>query len=153
MRRRSRAPSGREITLSDVLRFCYDFSETDIQILLRLLKGNEYDVDTLAAEMSLSKATVNRSLNKLVELGFASRRRAKKQSVGRPRSKYYISDKKEVLERLRRDVEACTEAMRRELYAALAEIEEHLSRTERVSSNMPGERGKLKIHVPNPYRG
>jgi len=153
VRRRSRAPSGREITLSDVLRFCYDFSETDIQILLRLLKGDEYDVDTLASEMNLSKATVNRSLNKLVELGFASRRRAKKQSVGRPRSKYYISDKYEVIERLKREVRACTEAMLTELYAALSEIEEHLSRTGVATSSIRGEHGKVKIELRPPYGG
>ncbi|HIP85015.1 MAG TPA: MarR family transcriptional regulator, partial [Pyrodictium sp.] len=112
---RIRLPSGKEIDLMDVLKFCYDLSETDTQILLKLVKGNEYDVDELAKEMGLSKATVNRSLNKLVELGFIFRRRERRQSVGRPRYKYYVENPQNLIEKLRSDMEKCAEVMKQHI--------------------------------------
>lgn len=112
MMERIKLPSGKEINLVDVLKFCYDLSETDTQILLKLVKGDEYDVDKLARELGLSKATVNRSLNKLVELGFVLRRRERRQSVGRPKYKYYVEDSQSLVEKLKNDMERCAEVMK-----------------------------------------
>ncbi len=112
---RLRLPSGREATIAEGLRFCYDLSETDTQILIELLQGGEYTVDELAEKLRLSKATVNRSLNKLVELGFVSRRREKRQSVGRPRFKYYVEDPKKVLEKIEHDLDACANVFKQKL--------------------------------------
>jgi len=112
---RIKLPSGKEIDLVDVLKFCYDLSETDTQILLKLVKGNEYDVDKLAKELGLSKATVNRSLNKLVELGFVLRRRERRQSVGRPKYKYYVEDSQSLVEKLKNDMERCAEVMKQHI--------------------------------------
>ncbi|HIC99602.1 MAG TPA: MarR family transcriptional regulator [Pyrodictiaceae archaeon] len=120
---RIRLPSGKEIDLMDVLKFCYDLSETDTQILLKLVKGNEYDVDELAKEMGLSKATVNRSLNKLVELGFIFRRRERRQSVGRPRYKYYVENPQNLIEKLRSDMEKCAEVMKQHISRLIESIE------------------------------
>jgi len=119
---RIRLPSGKEIDLMDVLKFCYDLSETDTQILLKLVKGNEYDVDELAKEMGLSKATVNRSLNKLVELGFIFRRRERRQSVGRPRYKYYVENPQNLIEKLRSDMEKCAEVMKQHISRLIESI-------------------------------
>lgn len=115
MMERIKLPSGKEIDLVDVLKFCYDLSETDTQILLKLVKGDEYDVDKLARELGLSKATVNRSLNKLVELGFVLRRRERRQSVGRPKYKYYVEDSQSLVEKLKNDMERCAEVMKRHI--------------------------------------
>jgi len=112
---RIKLPSGKEIDLVDVLKFCYDLSETDTQILLKLVKGDEYDVDKLAKELGLSKATVNRSLNKLVELGFVLRRRERRQSVGRPKYKYYVEDSQSLVEKLKNDMERCAEVMKQHI--------------------------------------
>ena len=112
---RVKLPSGKEIDLVDVLRFCYDLSETDTQILFKLVRGDEYDVDELAKELGLSKATVNRSLNKLVELGFAFRRRERRQSVGRPKYKYYVKDSQNLIEKLKSDMERCAEVMKQHI--------------------------------------
>ena len=120
---RIRLPSGKEIDLMDVLKFCYDLSETDTQILLKLVKGNEYDVDELAKEMGLSKATVNRSLNKLVELGFIFRCRERRQSVGRPRYKYYVENPQNLIEKLRSDMEKCAEVMKQHISRLIESIE------------------------------
>ena len=105
--RRVQLPSGREVDVAEGLKFCYDLSETDTQILIELLKGGEYSVDELASKLGLSKATVNRSLNKLVELGFVSRRREKREGVGRPRFKYYVEDPSKVISRIEADIDMC----------------------------------------------
>ena len=112
---RVKLPSGKEIDLVDVLRFCYDLSETDTQILFKLVRGDEYDVDELAKELGLSKATVNRSLNKLVELGFTFRRRERRQYVGRPKYKYYVKDSQNLIEKLKSDMERCAEVMKQHI--------------------------------------
>ena len=119
---RIRLPSGKEINLVDVLKFCYDLSETDTQILLKLVKGNEYDVDELAKELGLSKATVNRSLNKLVELGFILRRRERRQSVGRPKYKYYVENPQNLIEKLKSDMEKCAEVMKQHVSRLIESI-------------------------------
>ncbi|HIQ11111.1 MAG TPA: MarR family transcriptional regulator [Pyrodictium sp.] len=119
---RIRLPSGKEIGLVDVLKFCYDLSETDTQILLKLVKGNEYDVDELAKELGLSKATVNRSLNKLVELGFILRRRERRQTVGRPKYKYYVENPQNLIEKLKSDMEKCAEVMKQHISRLIENI-------------------------------
>ncbi|HIP65604.1 MAG TPA: MarR family transcriptional regulator [Pyrodictium sp.] len=119
---RIRLPSGKEIGLVDVLKFCYDLSETDTQILLKLVKGNEYDVDELAKELGLSKATVNRSLNKLVELGFIFRRRERRQTVGRPKYKYYVENPQNLIEKLKSDMEKCAEVMKQHISRLIENI-------------------------------
>ncbi len=112
-------PSGREVDVAEGLRFCYDLSETDTQILIELLKGGEYSVDELAAKLGLSKATVNRSLNKLVELGFVSRRREKREGVGRPKFRYYIEEPQKVLEKIEKDIDTCAAEFKRKMRALL----------------------------------
>jgi len=84
---RLKLPTGREITLYDALKLCYDINETDTIILIELMKLGEQDVDGLAKRLNFSKATVNRSLNKLVNLGFIKRRKEHRLTVGRPRFK------------------------------------------------------------------
>ncbi len=106
-----RLPSGRESSLADVMRFCYDLSDTDTQILVEVLKSgpNGFTVEELAEKLRLSKATANRSLNKLVEIGFVSRKREKRQGVGRPRYKYYVDDPGKVIEKIKSDLRECSE--------------------------------------------
>ena len=107
---RLRLPSGRESSLTDVMRFCYDLSDTDTQILVEVIKGGVegFTVEEVAERLKLSKATANRSLNKLVELGFILRRREKRQGVGRPRYKYYVDDPRKVVEKIKQDLRDCS---------------------------------------------
>ncbi|MET1102180.1 MAG: MarR family transcriptional regulator [Pyrodictiaceae archaeon] len=72
------------------------------------MKGGVYSVEELAEKLRLSKATANRSLNKLVELGLVARRREKRQGVGRPRYKYYIDNPKSIIERIKLDLKECS---------------------------------------------
>ncbi len=120
--KRLRLPTGRDAALIEGLKFCYDLSETDAMILFELLKGGEYTVDDLKEKLKLSKATINRGLGKLVELGFVKRVREKRSRVGRPRYKYYIDNPEEIIERMIKDFEQCAQAFKEHLEQLLAEI-------------------------------
>lgn len=113
--RKLRLPTGREAAIVEGLKFCYDLSETDAVILFELLRGEEYTVDDLTGKLGLSKATVNRGLTKLVELGFVSRRREKRSTVGRPRYVYYVKDPRKVIERMIEDFVQCSKAFQEAL--------------------------------------
>ncbi|ABM81093.1 HTH-type transcriptional regulator Lrs14 [Hyperthermus butylicus] len=125
LRYKLKLPTGKETVVVEGLRFCYDLSETDAMILFELLKGGEYSVDDLTQILKLSKATVNRSLSKLVEIGFVSRTREKKAGVGRPRYKYYIDDPEAVLLRIIQDFENCSRAFSEALRDILKMIKSH----------------------------
>ena len=120
--KRLRLPTGREVALLDGLKFCYDLSETDAVILFELLRGKEYTVDSLTDLLNLSKATINRGLTKLVELGFVERIREKRSQVGRPRYKYSISNPKRIVSRIMKDFEQCSEAFKNALREAFREL-------------------------------
>ncbi len=123
--RRLRLPTGREAAIVEGLKFCYDLSETDALILFELLKGGEYTVDDLTQKLNLSKATINRGLAKLVELGFVARTREKRSKVGRPRYRYYINNPKEVIDRIISDFEECAKSFKDALRQLLKEIEKN----------------------------
>ncbi len=105
-------PSGRELTLYDLVKFCYDFSETDLEILFKLVDGKKKTIEELSEELNLSKATVSRSLSKLLGLGFVVRSRGQgTTSVGRPKYTYYTT--KEIIEvRLKKDIEKCSDIVK-----------------------------------------
>ncbi|MGB9784471.1 MAG: helix-turn-helix domain-containing protein [Fervidicoccaceae archaeon] len=104
-------PSGKELTLYDLVKFCYNFSETDLEILFRLL-NKKMTLDDLSQELGLSKATVSRGLNNLLGLGFVVRNRElSSKNIGRPR--YTYSTSKEIIEsRLMKDIEKCANVIR-----------------------------------------
>lgn len=57
----------------EALKFCYDLTETDVLILKVLSSTEAKREDDIAKALSLSKASVNRSLNKLISVGLAER--------------------------------------------------------------------------------
>ncbi len=120
---RIRLPTGREAAIVEALRFCYDLSETDAIILFTLLRGGEYTVDDLVQKLGLSKATINRGLSKLVEIGFVQRTREQRSRVGRPRYKYFVQDPRRVIERIIHDFEECAKTFKEELERLLETIE------------------------------
>jgi len=105
-------PSGKELTLYDLVKFCYDLSETDLEILFRLMDSKKKTIEELSEELKLSKATVSRSLSKLLGLGFVTRaRESASHNVGRPKYTYYSTI--EIVEnRMKKDVERCSEVVR-----------------------------------------
>ena len=66
-------PSGKELRLIDVLRFCYGLSKTEVEILMTLLKSRPKTTQELEQELQLSKVIVNRSVNKLLSMGLVKR--------------------------------------------------------------------------------
>lgn len=116
-------PSGKEISLSDVIKFCYDLSDTDLEVLFKLLKEGEKTVDDISAELGLSKASISRALNKLLGLGFIERRRLMgPASVGRP--KYIYTTSKERIEtKIRKDMDHCVKIVREFMSKLLKEEE------------------------------
>jgi predicted transcriptional regulator len=100
-------PSGRQVSIYDLVKFCYDLSETDIELLFKLLAKKQATIEELSTEMGVSNATVSRSLTRLIGLGFVRRMRTKSESgIGRP--KYvYTTDKKLIENKLKSDIELC----------------------------------------------
>jgi predicted transcriptional regulator len=107
-------PSGKELKLFDVLRFCYGLSESEINILMALLKSspNPKLTNDLEQELQVSKASVNRSLNKLLSLGLIKRTKEAGNRTGRPRYLYLIPDPAELKAKLAKELVDCTNNIR-----------------------------------------
>jgi len=107
-------PTGKELTLLDVLRFCYGLSGTEIDILMTLLKSspNRKLSDDLEQELQVSKAMVNRSLNKLLSLGLINRTKEVGNRTGRPRYLYFIPDPAEFKAKVAKEIEDCVNNIR-----------------------------------------
>ncbi len=105
---RCRLPSGKEVSIVDVLRFFYDFNETDVLVLLKIFSSGSITLEELAKETHMSKASVSRSISKLHSLGFVSREKIiDKVSKGRPRYIYKV-DREGALKRILENVEMCS---------------------------------------------
>lgn len=105
---RCRLPSGKEVSVIDVLRFFYDFNETDVTVLLKILNEGSKTLDELAKETNMSKASVSRSISKLYSLGFVSREKIlDKSGKGRPKYLYKV-DKEEALKKIFENIEMCS---------------------------------------------
>jgi len=110
---RIKLPSGKDAGLVDILSFCYGLSETDVQVLMALTRGEAKGTEDLENDLRLSKASINRSLNKLVELGLVTRIKEAGNKAGRPRYLYKAKDYKEIKEKLLSDIRNCAEEMAR----------------------------------------
>ena len=119
---RVRLPSGREATPFDALKFCYNLSETDVEVLLLLLNGEKYDVESLATKLGLSKATVNRALNKLVAMGFVRKEREPRRAAGRPKYLYSVANPDELLRKIEDDLDVCAKIFKEELKSTLTSV-------------------------------
>ncbi len=100
-------PSGKELTIIDVLGFCYGLSETDAQVLMALMRSGPKATEDLEQELQLSKASINRSLNKLLELDLVKRIKETGNKAGRPRYLYSARNYEELRNKIIKDVEDC----------------------------------------------
>ena len=126
---RVKLPSGKEVTPLDAMKFCYNLSETDIEVLMLLMQGEKLDVESIASKLGLSKATVNRALNKLVALGFVERERFKRSGAGRPRYLYYVPDPKRVLDKIAKDFVTCADLFRKNVEVLLSMLSKSVERS------------------------
>lgn len=115
-------PSGRLLTLQDLVKFCYDFSETDITILFELVDKEPKSIEELAEKLNLSKATISRTLAKLYSMGFINRiRKSGEEKVGRPKYMYTTTSQL-VKQKMKKDLEKCSELVKKFIEEALAVI-------------------------------
>ncbi|BFI76619.1 MULTISPECIES: HTH-type transcriptional regulator Lrs14 [Sulfolobaceae] len=104
-----RLPSGKEVGIIEALSFCYDISDTDFQVLKVLLNSEGKNEDSLAEMLKLSKASINRSVNKLVSLGFVERVKDSSSKGGRPRYIYKAIPTERLIEKIVNDFKRCAE--------------------------------------------
>ncbi len=102
-----RLPSGKEVGLLDALLFCYDISDTDFKVLKELIRNGPRNEDDLAYALKLSKASVNRALNKLLSIGFVQRMKDQSSKGGRPRFIYSAISTEELNAKITKDLEYC----------------------------------------------
>jgi predicted transcriptional regulator len=105
-------PSGKELKLNDVLHFCYGLTETDIEVLMTLLKSSPKTSDELCQELQVSKSIVNVSLKKLLNLGLMKRTKEVGNKAGRPRYVYYALNFDELRDKVVREIEDCVNSIR-----------------------------------------
>lgn len=108
---RVKLPSGKDAGLVDILSFCYGLSETDVQVLVALAKADAKGTEDLEEDLKLSKASINRSLNKLLEMGLVMRIKEPGNKAGRPRYLYKTRGYKELKEKILEDIRNCAESM------------------------------------------
>lgn len=104
---KARLPSGKEVGLIEALSFCYDVSDTDFVVLKTLINSGEKTEDELASVLKLSKASINRSVNKLISIGFVERVKDQNSKGGRPRYIYKPLDVNSLTEKISKDFEYC----------------------------------------------
>lgn len=102
-------PSGKEVKLLDALAFCYDISDTDYKVLKAVLERKVTTEDELVTTLKLSKASVNRSLNKLISLGFIVREKMQSSKGGRPKYVYKALDTKTLIGHIKEDFKRCSQ--------------------------------------------
>ena len=100
-------PSGKEVTIIDVFAFCYGLSETDVQVLMALMRSEPKTTEDLERELKLSKASINRSLSKLLELDLVKRTKETGNKAGRPRYLYIARNINELRDKINSDIEGC----------------------------------------------
>ncbi|MEM0043604.1 MAG: helix-turn-helix domain-containing protein [Sulfolobales archaeon] len=106
---RCKLPSGREVSIIDVLKFFYDLNETDVIILLKLSREGGKTLEELSQSISMSKASISRSISKLHSLGFISRKKITGKMIrGRPKYIYDI-DREKVLRDILENINKCSE--------------------------------------------
>jgi predicted transcriptional regulator len=108
---RIKLPSGKDAGLVDILSFCYGLSETDVQVLMALMRGDARGTEELETELKLSKASINRSLNKLLEMTLVMRIKEPGNKAGRPRYLYKAKDYAELKSKMLDDLKSCYDKM------------------------------------------
>ena len=115
-------PDGREVDIHEFIAFMYGLPKSDVEVLHLLLENKEkMDADEIAEKLKVTKASVSKSLNNLLEKGLIERDKseAEQKKKGRPSYVYWV-DKEKLLMKLEKDLE--------KLVATLKEgLEKHIS--------------------------
>ena len=79
---------------------------------MALIRSSPKLARELEQELQLSKAIVNRSLNKLLGLGLVKRTKDTEKRHGRPKYVYYTPNFDELKDKLTKEIEDCTNSIR-----------------------------------------
>jgi Predicted transcriptional regulator len=103
LRQKIRLPSGKLTSVGNIIGYFYDLSETDITVLENTISKGKVEADQLEKELSISRSTLNMSLNKLHSLGFLEKKRGEVKHTGRPKYIYTVSAN--VKEKIKKELE------------------------------------------------
>jgi len=106
---RIRLPSGKDAGLVDILSFFYGLSETDVQVLMALMRGDVRRIEDLETELKLSKASISNSLNALHNSDLVMRVKETNNKVGRPRYIYKAREYTELKSKVLNDIRSCSD--------------------------------------------
>ncbi|BFH73892.1 helix-turn-helix domain-containing protein [Sulfurisphaera javensis] len=107
-------PDGREVDLHEFIAFMYGLSRSDVDVLHLLLESKEkLDADEIADKLKVTKASVSKSLNNLLDKGLIQRDKAEESEKrkGRPSYVYWV-DKEKLYLKLEKDLEALATIMK-----------------------------------------
>ena len=100
-------PDGREVDIHDFIAFMYGLSRSDVDVLHLLLENKDkIDADQIAEKLKVTKASVSKSLNSLLDKGLIERDKSEEdqKKKGRPSYIYWV-DKDKLYAKLEKDLE------------------------------------------------
>ncbi|BFI74818.1 helix-turn-helix domain-containing protein [Sulfurisphaera ohwakuensis] len=91
MSERLKFPDGREVDIHEVLSFLYGLGGSEIQVLHLLLTEGKMSSDEIAEKLKVSKASINKAINTLLDKGLVEREKiTEEKRRGRPTFMYYV---------------------------------------------------------------
>jgi len=100
-------PDGREVDIHDFIAFMYGLSRSDVDVLHLLLENKDkMDADQIAEKLKVTKASVSKSLNSLLDKGLIERDKSEEDQKKKSRPSYiYWVDKNKLYAKLEKDLE------------------------------------------------
>jgi len=107
MAEKVRFPDGREVDIHDFVAFMYGLSKSDVEVLHILLQNGKMTTDDLSQKLNVTKASISKALNNLLDKGLIQREKApaeKEERKGRPNYIYWV-EKERLYKKLEADLE------------------------------------------------
>lgn len=100
----------KNLLLKRFLMVGYTLSEADVEAFIKIVRsGTGKDVDSIAAELGISKSRASLILKKLSDAGLVEKQKSSGSKGGRPKYVYYVN-RNEVIEKMKqRASELCTD--------------------------------------------
>ena len=117
MAEKVRFPDGREVDIHEFISFMYGLSKSDVEVLHILLQNGKMTTDELAEKLNVTKASISKALNNLLDKGLIQREKApveKEERKGRPNYIYW-TDKDKLYRKLESDLEKLAGAIKEAL--------------------------------------
>ncbi|MCY0859274.1 MAG: MarR family transcriptional regulator [Sulfolobaceae archaeon] len=98
------------LDVHELIAFIYGLSRSDVEVLHAIMTSNgPITTEDIAKKLNVTKASVSKSLNNLIEKGLVMRNKtlAQEKRKGRP-SYYYIVDRDYLTSKIIKDLEAFT---------------------------------------------